>query len=128
MAKRYVHHIEHRTDSQTGSMMTDVYFTQYKEKATYCATEQDAESECFILDNGQISITTAEGHSHRCKDFEFEERKPREFVMFCDAPFAPFVESPLNPEYKSDLQTLNPVAIKAVSMRSGLLSMVIGAA
>jgi hypothetical protein len=113
MEKRYVHHIEHRTDPQVGSMMTDVYFTQYKEKATYHHTEQDAESECFILDNAQISITTAEGHAHRCKDFKFEERKPGEFIIFCDAPFTPFVESPLNPEYKSDLQTLSPVAIKA---------------
>src|SRR5579864_6130449 len=113
MTKGYISRIEYRKEPKYGSMRTtDVFFTKYKEKAGFWETEQDADSGCMILDNYNISITNAEGQSHTCKGFQFEERAPGEYVIFCDAPFVS-TEAPPQPGYKSDFQSLNPVAIKA---------------
>lgn len=92
---------------------TDVDFTRYKEKAGYWDTEQDAQSACTILDNTRITIMTAEGKPHVCQGFQFEERAPGEYVLFCEAPFVPKDDPPKKTGYKFDLQAFSPVAIKA---------------
>jgi hypothetical protein len=112
MAKAYVSKISYRRDPQSNDMRrTDVDFNERIENAGYWETEQDARSACMILDNTRISITTAGGKSHVC-EFQFEQRAPGQYVLFCEGPFLP-VQSPPKSGYKSDLQTLSPVAIKA---------------
>jgi hypothetical protein len=67
----------------------DCTFTTNREKAAHWATKEDADAECVIFDSSSIEIPSAEGGKYICKGFRAEERKPNEFVIFCEAPFIP---------------------------------------
>lgn len=113
MAKGYVAKISYDRDPKRNDLRrTDVDFTSDKEKAGYWDRELDAQSACTILDNTRITIITAEGKPHVCEGFHYEERGPGEYVLFCEAPFVRRNE-PTKSGYKFDLQSFNPVAIKA---------------
>jgi hypothetical protein len=112
MTKGYVAKISYRRDPQDrDKRITDVDFTSDIEKAGCRNTEQEAQSDCTILDNVPITIMTAEGKPHVCKNFQYEQRRAGEYVLFCEAPFVKKEET-FNAGFKYDLQSFGPVAIK----------------
>jgi hypothetical protein len=64
----------------------DVWFTD-KEHAMYWETQEEAEAAAKFFDARKIEIELPNGGKHLCTDFQFEERTPGEFVVFCEAPF-----------------------------------------
>jgi hypothetical protein len=65
----------------------DYWFTSRAAIAARWETREQAESNCVIFDHHHIVIPSAEGGTHVCGGFIVEERAPKEFVVFCVAPF-----------------------------------------
>ena len=64
----------------------DVWFTN-KEAAMHWETLEEAKGARDWFEKRQIQISLLDGRRHLCRDFQIEERKAGEFVIFCDAPF-----------------------------------------
>jgi hypothetical protein len=67
---------------------TDFWFA-VKESAMFWETLKDAEIARDLFERQGIKIDLPGGGKHVCVGFEIEERKPGEYVIFCDAPFTP---------------------------------------
>lgn len=63
------------------------FFTANPNSAFYWQSREQAESECRMFDGYRIKIPSALGGTYICNKFKVEERKPGEFVIFCEAPF-----------------------------------------
>jgi hypothetical protein len=95
MLKAYVHRSEYRKEPPEERNTLDVWFCSKIENAAYYETRELAEFDCkLIFDRGNIQIDTPYGWKHTLKDFRVEERKPSEFVIFCEGPFVVKEEKP----------------------------------
>lgn len=57
------------------------------ENAACWDTGEEAEKNRAIFDRQCIVIPSAEGGTHICSSFKVEQRGPKEFAVFCVAPF-----------------------------------------
>jgi hypothetical protein len=64
----------------------DVWFAD-KEHAMHWDTIEEAKSAVKFFEGKRIEISLSDGGKRVCTGFEIEERKPGEFVIFCDTPF-----------------------------------------
>ena len=87
MQKAYISHLEWREDPE--SHIVDYWFNSNANNAMHWETKEHAEADCEFHFNRGISISSALGGTYICQDFKAEERKPNEFVVFCEAPFIP---------------------------------------
>src|ERR1700733_5486133 len=88
MIKAYVCRSEYRKEPPEERHIRDVLFCANIENAMHYETREEAESDCqMIYERGNIQIDTAVGWKHILKNFQVEERRPREFVIFCEGPF-----------------------------------------
>lgn len=88
MLKAYVSRAEHRKEPPEERNILDVWFSSNIESAAYYETRELAEMDCkMIFDRGHIQIDTPQGWKHTLKNFRVEERRPNEFVIFCEGPF-----------------------------------------
>jgi hypothetical protein len=87
MLKGYISRWERREAPE--SRIIDYWFTSNPDSAAHWETKEHAEADCQSFFNPGISIPSALGGTHTCRDFKAEERKPNEFVVFCEAPFIP---------------------------------------
>lgn len=67
---------------------TDFWFRD-RESAMFWETLEDAERARDLFERQGIKIDLPGGGKHVCVGFEIEQRKPGEYVIFCDAPFTP---------------------------------------
>jgi hypothetical protein len=89
MLKGYISRWERREEPQ--SHILDYWFTSNPNSAAYWESKEYAEADCRAFFNDIISIPSSLGGTHVCRDFKIEERKPNEFIVFCEAPFIPQV-------------------------------------
>jgi hypothetical protein len=68
-------------------MKTDYSFTSNPESAHCWTSKEEALIECKIFDVASIKVEPAESGAFICKGFQAEERRPGEFVIFCEGPF-----------------------------------------
>ncbi len=87
MLKGYISRWERCKEPQTHVM--DYWFTSNPNSAAHWETKEHAEVDCKAFFNDIITIPSSLGGTHVCRDFTVEERKPDEFVVFCEAPFIP---------------------------------------
>ncbi len=66
---------------------TDYWFDSRPEKAAYWETKEEAENDCVLFERHPIVLTLSGGSTHTCTGFRVEQRAPKEFVIFCLAPF-----------------------------------------
>lgn len=66
----------------------DVWFGTKEDGMTW-KTREEAERACGWFENRAIKLRLVDGGTHICKGFKVEERKPGQFVIYCDAPFDP---------------------------------------
>lgn len=92
--KGYVQRWEWRKTSEDDGNMLDYWFTANSEEAAVWKTKEEADLDCTLFDRRAIEIPSSVGGKHICRGFRSEERKPGEFVVFCDAPFIPQGPSP----------------------------------
>lgn len=76
-----------RSEKRTGVDIVDYWFHANPENVLCWGTEEEAEIERKLLDRLCITITSADGETHVCKDFTVEQQAPERFVIFCTAPF-----------------------------------------
>jgi hypothetical protein len=74
---------------QNKSLLIDYWFGSNPQKAAVWMTREEADIDCGIFDRHKIQIPTIWGGIHTCSGFKSEERKPGEFIVFCEAPFIP---------------------------------------
>lgn len=86
MTKGYVYYWE---DNKNSSLLIDYVFTSRREIAAVWTSREDAQSDCDLVFNRQdIRIDVASAGKFTCGDFKVDERRPGEFVVYCEAPFA----------------------------------------
>lgn len=85
--KGYINNITTEKDHNGFGTWIHVDFSSKIEGAGFWATQQEAENEAVMLEHHDIAIRTAEGQRHVCKGYKVQERAPREFVIWVDAPF-----------------------------------------
>jgi len=84
--KAYVQRWEDR-DSPYGRHL-EYFFTSKAENTATWPARDDADNDCrFFLDRQNIRILSARGGYHICTHFKSDERRPGEFVVYCEAPF-----------------------------------------
>jgi hypothetical protein len=69
------------------STRVDFSFGADADSAMVWKTRAEADTACAMFDHQNIRIPSASGGDHVCRGFKSEERKPSEFVVFCEAPF-----------------------------------------
>jgi len=89
MLKGYVSNEGPQQEPEKHSM--DYQFESDPTKAMFWNTKEEAEAACTIFDSRSIVIPSSEGGKYRCTNFRVEQRKPDEFIVFCEAPFIPRV-------------------------------------
>jgi hypothetical protein len=67
----------------------DYWFDSRPDEAAVWKTKEEADIDCRLFDRHRIEIPASWGGNHICSGFKSEERKPGEFVVFCEAPFIP---------------------------------------
>jgi len=84
--KGYVQRWEEKDGAQGRSL--EYCFTSNPDSAATWPDREEADLDCrFVFDRQNIRIPSAWGGYHICSDFNSEERRPGEFVVFCEAPF-----------------------------------------
>lgn len=86
MLKGYIHHWKEREKPEERQIV-DYWFTSNATKAACWETEAEAKSNCVIFNSHRIAIPSSKGGPHVCEAFDVEQRAPKEFVVFCFAPF-----------------------------------------
>jgi hypothetical protein len=87
MLKAYVRRSWYPKESEALRHHLQVAFTSKPEGANWYDTRQEAESDCANIFNRGIVIDSSEGGKQTLRNFRVEERKPGEFVIFCEGPF-----------------------------------------
>ena len=64
----------------------DVWFTSNPDSALHWPTKQEAHVVCFIFGRFRITLLSATGTEHDCRDFKIQKLNPRRFVVFCELP------------------------------------------
>jgi hypothetical protein len=83
--KGYVHHW--KVDDSPDKRGIDYSFDSDAESVAVWASKEEADIDCRLFDRQNIRIPSALGGYHVCSNFRSEERRPGEFVIFCEAPF-----------------------------------------
>jgi hypothetical protein len=87
MRKGYICREERRENTE--EFILDYSFDSKPENAMFWETREEAEGACIIFNDRVIMVPSGEGGKYRCTDFKVEQRKPNEFIVFCEAPFIP---------------------------------------
>ena len=74
-------------DNPAGSPRLKRKFTASSKEARYYETEHEAASDCEMIFRKGIQVESSDGKTHLLTDFQVEEIRPGEFVIFCEAPF-----------------------------------------
>jgi hypothetical protein len=89
ITKAYVHRTEYRREPPAERNTRDVWFTTNPKDALYYETREEAESDALVIfEHSNIKLNLIGGLKHPLKDFRVEELGPKEFVIFCEGPFA----------------------------------------
>jgi hypothetical protein len=84
--KAYVQRWEERDSPHVRHL--EYFFTSSPENAATWPAKDEADIDCkWFFERGKIRIPSAQGGYHICSGFRSEERRPGEFVVFCEAPF-----------------------------------------
>jgi hypothetical protein len=83
--KGYVHHWEIKEAAQERGI--EYSFDSSDERVATWVSKEEAEIDCRLFDHQHIRIPSALGGHHICSSFKCEERRPGEFVVYCEAPF-----------------------------------------
>lgn len=84
--KAYVQRWEEQ-DSPYGRHL-EYFFTASPENAATWPAKDEADIDCkWVFERSNIRILSARGGYHTCTNFKSEERRPGEFVVYCEAPF-----------------------------------------
>jgi len=80
MRKGYIY-----SETIVGGGETVYGFTSHPEKAHYWETRDEAEADCKKMNERGVEIPKGSGRTYR--NFEIEERGPKEFLICCAAKF-----------------------------------------
>jgi hypothetical protein len=83
--KGYVHHWEIKESARDRGL--EYSFDSDADCVAVWASKEEADIDCRLFNRQNICIPSALGGFHMCSDFRSEERRPGEFVVFCEAPF-----------------------------------------
>ena len=86
MLKAYISHWKRR-EKVGQERITDFWVTTDPKKALPYETRYAAASDCVLFERCPIVIDSSEGGKHSCTGWKVEELSPKEFVIFCVAPF-----------------------------------------
>jgi hypothetical protein len=86
MLKAYISHWKRREKPEERHIV-DFWVTTDPKKAAPYETKQEAENDCVLFERFPILIASSEGGTHTCTGWKVEELAPKEFVVFCVAPF-----------------------------------------
>lgn len=85
--KGYIARIEHvRAEPGKHEARIDYWFSSKLEEAVFWDTRLSAERTLDAINRG-VDIQAENGGKYHCTDFKVEQRTPKEFVIYCDAPF-----------------------------------------
>jgi len=87
MLKRYVSKHQQRKEPGGKRLPIDMWFTSEIEEAESAESRPEAAANSWLFNKSDIEIDSSEGGKHTLKNFRFEERRPKEFVIFCEGPF-----------------------------------------
>jgi len=74
-------------EPEGASTLVEVTFSFKSEEAFAWPSKESAQNSCPLFDSYRVVVDWAKGGEYVCKDFQVEERSPREFLIFCGGPF-----------------------------------------
>jgi len=87
-SKAYITKFKYTEDKSAPSgKVLDVWFDSHQENAGHYSTQGQAETEMGLIRLHEVTIDSCEGGRHVLRKFGVEQRKPDEFVIFCEGPF-----------------------------------------
>jgi hypothetical protein len=85
MIKGYVRH--YKAIDKPDRRDVEIELTSNPQLGAYWGTLEEADRDCRSYNSWRIRITSASGDEHTCTGFKSEQRRPGEFVVFCEVPF-----------------------------------------
>lgn len=85
MAKAYFYR-DVWQDDPSGTPRLKRRFTANPKEACWYPTEPEAVSDCEMIFRKGIQVESLDGKTHLLANFQVEEVRPEEFVIFCEAP------------------------------------------